>query len=87
MTRKFAAIAASAAAAATFGLGWGLVTAPDAGAGPECTNAQPYPDSPYDICVGYGQTCAKFRCASPPGTPGKWDVNGDYTPCTQQYGC
>jgi len=45
-----------------------------------CTFEQPYPDSGLSVCTGYGQTCPRWICAYPPGTPGKWDVNGRYEP-------
>lgn len=64
-----------------------LSLAQDAHASTECTAGQPYPNSVYDICVGYGRTCSKWMCASPPGTQGKFDINGDYTPCTTRGGC
>ncbi|GEM_PF-1540431 len=78
-------VALLAGAVAFTALAFGGVTltlSPVAGAAPaECTSSQPYPNSPNDICTGYGQTCAKWMCKYPPGTEGKWDINGHYTPC------
>ena len=47
-----------------------------------CTNQQPYADSPWEMCTGYGlgQTCNIRICAYPPGTPGQWGNDGRYTP-------
>lgn len=86
--RRIVATVASAAAATAFGLGAIGTITPTAIASPaECTNAQPYPNSPYDICTGYGRTCSRSMCSSPPGTPGKWGTDGQYTPCTYRNGC
>lgn len=81
--RQLAAVLASAAATAAFGLGVAVAVAPQAAAypGQECTNEQPYPDSPMRICTGYGQSCARSLCSAAPGTEGKTDINGDYEPC------
>jgi len=46
----------------------------------QCTSEQPYPDSPFNICTGYGTACPRRICAYEPGTPGQFDINGDYTP-------
>lgn len=80
---RLVALLAGAATASVLAFGITTVTvAQTAAAGPmECSNAQPYPDSPTDICTGYGQTCAKWQCKYPPGTEGKWDITGHYTPC------
>ena len=48
-----------------------------------CSFENPYPSSPFNVCTavgpgGVGSECAAWRCAYPPGTPGKWDVNGNY---------
>ena len=75
-TRQFAAALAGVAIA----LATTVATATGANAATECTNEQPYPDAPRRICTGYGQSCPTWRCAYPPGTPGKWDINGHYTP-------
>lgn len=86
--RRSAVVVASGIVAFAFGLGPIGNLMPVAGAyAPECTTAQPYPNSPYDICTGYGQTCARSMCSSPPGTPGKWGTDGSYTPCTYRNGC
>lgn len=60
-----------------------------ANAGPgSCSWESPYPSNPYNKCVLQpGVECAVWRCASPPGTQGKWDVTGWYTPCTRSGGC
>ena len=52
-----------------------------------CTPENPYPSGVYNVCTtvgpgGIGSECAAWRCAYPPGTPGKWDVNGNYKPKT-----
>jgi hypothetical protein len=86
--RRFAAALASAAAAAAFSFGAAIAVAPQANAWPsECTYEQPYPNSPYDICTGFGQSCSRSTCKYPPGTQGEWGTDGHYTPCTRQYGC
>lgn len=59
---------------------WVLAFAPSANAGPQCTYTQPYPDSPFNICTGFGQICPRSVCAYEPGTPGRFDINGDYEP-------
>lgn len=90
MTRiryRFAMKLAGAAAGLVLAAGMVIAVAPQAVAGPQCTDQQPYPDSPLSICTGYGQTCLRTTCKYPPGTPGKWGVDGHYTPCTNQYGC
>lgn len=46
----------------------------------QCSFEQPYPDSPYNICTGYGTFCPARVCAYEPGTPGRFDINGDYEP-------
>lgn len=46
----------------------------------QCTFEQPYPNSPYNICTGYGTFCPRSVCAYEPGTPGRFDINGDYEP-------
>jgi hypothetical protein len=81
IARQFAVTLASAAAAIAFGFGVAVVTAPTASAATECTNQQPYPDSPLSICIGYGRSCWKSFCSAAPGTEGKTDINGDYEPC------
>lgn len=78
---------AGAAAAVVLAAGVTAAVAPPATAALECTNQQPYPDSPLSICTGYGQSCARSICAYPPGTPGKWGTDGHYTPCTYKNGC
>jgi hypothetical protein len=78
---RIAAGLASVAAAAAFGFGVTVITAPMASAATECTNQQPYPDSPMSICIGYGRSCWKSLCSAAPGTEGKTDINGDYEPC------
>lgn len=78
---------AGAAAAVVLAAGVTAAVAPPANAALECTNQQPYPDSPLSICTGYGQSCARSICAYPPGTPGKWGTDGHYTPCTYRNGC
>lgn len=72
----FAALVAVLLATAFF---LGGFFAPNAHALP-CSNEQPYPDTGWDVCTGYGQTCPHWICAYPPGTPGRWDVNGRYEP-------
>lgn len=47
---------------------------------PGCTNEQPYPSNGFNVCTGYGQECPRVVCAYQPGTPGRFDVNGDYQP-------
>ena len=86
--RRFAAAVASVAAAAALTFGVTVTVAPQANAWPgECSYDQPYPDSPWRICTGYGQSCNRNTCDSPPGTQGEWGTDGHYTPCTRQYGC
>lgn len=45
-----------------------------------CTNDVPYPRTGLDVCTSYGQECPRVVCAYQPGTPGRFDVNGDYQP-------
>lgn len=87
IARRIASRVAGAAAAAVLFFGVTIAVTPEAAAGPQCTDQQPYPNSPLSICTGYGQTCLRSTCQYPPGTPGKWGVDGRYTPCTNQYGC
>lgn len=84
---RIATSMAAVAAVAVLSAGTTIALAPEAAAGPPCTNQQPYPDSPLSICTGYGQTCLRSTCKYPPGTPGKWGTDGRYTPCRNQYGC
>lgn len=49
-------------------------------------------DEEWSVRRERGFTWWSYRLAqhvevSPPGTPGKWGVDGHYTPCTNQYGC
>lgn len=80
---RFSAALAAGAAATAFVFGVATMEAPAANAypGQECTYDQPYPDSPYNICTGYGRSCSKSLCNAAPGTEGKMDINGDYEPC------
>ncbi len=84
--KMIAKITSSAATVVLFG-GMTIAFAPEAVSGPECTNQQPYPNSPLRICTGYGQSCSRSICSYPPGTPGRWGTDGHYTPCTYQNGC
>lgn len=77
-------IAYAAMVLAVAGAGADIATGAAHAAPGNCTNENPYPTSAWNICVtgqgGPGVECARFRCAYPPGTPGKWDVNGVYKP-------
>ena len=76
--KKLIACAAMLLGIAGAGAGMGAANA----APGNCSNENPYPSTYLNTCVSTApfQQCAKWRCSSLPGTPGKWDINGRYTP-------